>query len=235
MTGSQPTRVGWVAADSVARMPTVIPPGSSTLRRGVVQMVGIVTVSTGVGCTIHAELGVAPYDVVTTGMHETLGVPIGLAAVLLPLVFAGAGLAIGGRKRIGLGTLMCTAFVGPILGVVLHLLPDVEALVPRLGLYGMGFALVATGIVLVIVPELGAGPAEILMLAVADRGYPLAPARTAIELVCVAVGFAMGGQVGMGTLVFAVLIGPTLRRALTFAGYDEALAATRSDAATPGV
>ena len=49
-----------------------------------------------------------------------------------------------------------------------------------------------------------------------------------------AVGFAMGGQVGVGTLVFAVLIGPTLRRALTWVGYDDTEAATRSDTAAPG-
>jgi uncharacterized membrane protein YczE len=106
---------------------------------------------------------------------------------------------------------------------------------PRLGLYAVGFVLITAGIVLVIVPDLGAGPAEVLMLAVADRGHPLAPARTAIEVACVGIGFAMGGQVGAGTLVFAVLIGPALRRALTFAGYDADVAATRSDAATPGV
>jgi uncharacterized membrane protein YczE len=88
--------------------------------------------------------------------------------------------------------------------------------------------------VLVIVPELGAGPAELVMLAVADKGYPLAPVRTGIELVSVAVGFALGGQVGVGTLVFAVIIGPALRRTLTFAGYDADLAATRSDTASPG-
>ena len=59
--------------------------------------------------------------------------------------------------------------------------------------------------------------------------------RTGIELVCVAVGWAIGGQVGVGTIVFAVLIGPAVRFALPAAGYDSAKAADASDAAAPGV
>jgi uncharacterized membrane protein YczE len=147
-------------------------------------------------------------------------------------VFLFLGRALGGR--IGVGTVLAVALVGPVLGVVLDLLPEVEAIVPRLGLYGIGFLGIATGIVLVIVPDLGAGPAEVLMLAVAARGIPLAPARTGIEAVCVAVGFAMGGQVGFGTLAFALLIGPVLRRLLTWVGYDDTEAAKRSDTAAPG-
>lgn len=201
-------------------------------RRMAVQLVGIAAVGTGVALTIRAELGVAPYDVVTTGMHHLLDIPIGVAAVLLPLGFLLAGRALGGW--VGIGTALDVALVGPVLGVALDLLPDVEPMVPRLGLYALGFAGITAGIVLVILPELGPGPAEVLMLAVADRGVPLAPARTGIELGCVAAGFAMGGQVGAGTVAFALLIGPALRRGLTFAGYDHRRAATRSDAAAPG-
>jgi uncharacterized membrane protein YczE len=152
---------------------------------------------------------------------------IGLAAVLLPMLFVVLGLACGGR--VGLGTLLDLVLVGPVLGVVVAVLPDVEPLAVRIPMYAAGFASITAGIVLVILPDLGAGPAEVLMLAIADRGLPLAPVRTAIELVC-----AMGGQIGVGTVAFAVLVGPALRHGLTFAGYDATRAATRSDAASPG-
>ena len=85
-----------------------------------------------------------------------------------------------------------------------------------------------------IVPDLGAGPAEVLMLAVAGKGVRLAVARTAIEALLVLVGWAMHGQVGVGTVVFAVLIGPALRRTLTGFGVAPDQAATRSDTASPG-
>lgn len=213
-------------------MPVLVPTGASAVRRYGVHLAGLVGVGTGVALTIRAELGVAPYDVVTTGMHELLGIPIGAAAVLLPLLFLGLGVAVGGR--VGPGSALAVALVGPVLGAVLQVLPDTALLVPRLAMFALGFVAITAGIVLVILPDLGAGPAEVLMLAVADRGYPLAPARTGIELVCVATGFAMGGQVGAGTLVFALLIGPALRRALHVAGYDPTQAATRSDTAAPG-
>jgi uncharacterized membrane protein YczE len=213
-------------------MPTVLAPGAPLGRRVAVQALGILAVSAGVALTIQAELGVAPYDVVTTGLHEQTGMSIGLAAVLLPLLFVGLGLAVGGR--VGVGTLFDLFLVGPVLGLILALLPEVHLLAVRVPMYAAGFCLITAGIVLVILPELGAGPAEVLMLAIADRGLPLAPVRTGIELVCVAVGFAMGGQIGFGTLAFAVLVGPALRRTLTYVGYDEARAATRSDAASPG-
>jgi uncharacterized membrane protein YczE len=210
----------------------VLTPASPLWRRLSVQVVGIALVATGVALTIQAELGVAPYDVVTTGLHELFDIPIGVAAVLLPLLFVAIGALLG--ARLGAGTALDVLLVGPVLGLVLDHLPEVDALAPRMGLYAVGFVVLTVGIVLVIVPELGAGPAELVMLAVADKGYPLAPARTVIELVCVAVGFAIGGQVGVGTLAFALLIGPALRRTLTFVGYDADLAGTRSDTASPG-
>jgi uncharacterized membrane protein YczE len=213
-------------------MPNLAPTGASLGRRLLLQLVGVGLVATGVALMIDAELGVAPYDVVTTGMHEQLGVPIGLAAVLLPAVFIGLGLLAGGK--VGPGTVFDLVLVGPLLGVILDALPHVHAMAVRIPMYGVGFGAIALGIVLVIVPDLGAGPAEVLMLAVADKGYRVAPVRTAIELACVAVGWVMGGQVGVGTVVFALAIGPVLRRLLTWAGESPEEAATRSDTASPG-
>jgi uncharacterized membrane protein YczE len=213
-------------------MPTVLAPGAPLVRRLAVLAAGIALVAIGVAVTIHAELGVAPYDVVTTGMHEQLGLALGLAAIVLPVVFVGIGVLCGGR--IGAGTVVCTLAVGPVLGVVDQLLPRVEPLLLRIPMFAAGFCSIAAGVVLCILPELGAGPAEVLMLAIADRGRPLAPVRTGIEAGCVVVGFGMGGQVGVGTLAFAGLIGPALRRLLTLAGYDDRAAATRSDTASPG-
>jgi uncharacterized membrane protein YczE len=215
-------------------VPTVISTDAAARRRYGVLLVGFTFVATGVASMIRSQVGVAPYDVVTTGLHERFGMPIGAAAVLLPILFAAIGLGLGGRGRLGIGTVLATVIVGPLLGLVLHLLPEVEAMVPRLGYFVVGFGVLTLGIVLVIVPDLGAGPAEVLMLAVADRGSPLARARTGIEVACVAAGWALGGEVGFGTIAFAVLIGPALRRTLTWVGYDHEQAAVRSDTAAPG-
>lgn len=65
-------------------MPEIVPPDSTVARRVITLLVAIVCVAVGVASMINAELGVAPYDVTSTGLAEVLGIPIGLAAVLLP-------------------------------------------------------------------------------------------------------------------------------------------------------
>jgi uncharacterized membrane protein YczE len=185
-----------------------------------------------VAITIRAEVGVAPYDVLTTGVVDLTGMPIGIAAMLLPMAFVAIGLLIGGRP--GPGTILAVLLVGPILGAALGALPSHDALSVRITYFAVGFVVIAIGITAVVISEIGSGPAELVMLAIHDRGYPLAPVRTGIEVTCVAIGWTMGGQVGVGTVVFAVLIGPTLKRTLSVAGFDAARAAEASDCAAPG-
>ena len=213
-------------------MPVLVAPDASRGRRVLVLLVGLVLVAVGVACTIQAELGVAPYDVLTTGLRDLFGVPIGVAAIILPAVFMALGVLLGGR--FGLGSILALTLVGPMLGGALAVLPDVEPMVPRLALFAVGFVLITLGITLVVVPRIGPGPAELLMLAIHDRGYPLAPVRTGIEVASVAVGWAMGGQVGIGTIGFALVIGPALRRSLEWTGFESTDAAEASDAAAPG-
>jgi uncharacterized membrane protein YczE len=195
--------------------------------------VGLLLVAVGVALMIRAEVGVAPYDVLTTGLAERTGLDIGITAMILPLAFTLGGWALGGR--VGPGTVIAVLVVGPILGLVLDLLPEqVDALPVRSAMFSVGFLLITAGITSIVVAEIGPGPAELVMLAIHERGFPLAPVRTTIEVASVAVGWVLGGQVGAGTVVVAVLIGPTLRVMLAAAGYDSARVATASDCAAPG-
>lgn len=213
-------------------MPLAATADSPVARRLGTLTLGLVLVAVGVAVTIRAEVGVAPYDVLTTGVVALTDIPIGIAAMLLPVAFVVIGLLIGGRP--GPGTVLAVLLVGPILGLALDALPTHEALAPRLAHFVVGFVVIASGITAVVISEIGSGPAELVMLAIHDRGYPLAPVRTGIELACVAVGWAMGGQVGVGTVLFALLIGPTLKRTLAAAGFDEVRAREASDCAAPG-
>jgi uncharacterized membrane protein YczE len=213
-------------------MPLAATADSPVARRLGTLGLGLVLVAIGVAITIRAEVGVAPYDVLTTGVVDLTGMPIGIAAMLLPMAFVALGLLIGGRP--GPGTILAVLLVGPILGAALHALPSYGALSVRITYFVVGFVVIAIGITAVVISEIGSGPAELVMLAIHDRGYPLAPVRTGIEMTCVAIGWAMGGQVGVGTVVFAVLIGPTLKRTLAVAGFDSVRAAEASDCAAPG-
>jgi uncharacterized membrane protein YczE len=213
-------------------MPLASTPDDPVAHRLGMLVVGLVLVAVGVALTIRAELGVAPYDVLTTGVVALTGIDIGIAAMLLPLAFVVVGLLLGVRP--GAGTLLAVLLVGPILGVVLDALPVHEAMGPRLAYFVAGFVSITAGITAVVIAQIGPGPAELVMLALHDKGIPLAPARTGMELACVAIGWAMGGQVGVGTVVFAVLIGPALKRTLAASGFDPARAADVSDCASTG-
>jgi uncharacterized membrane protein YczE len=207
-------------------------PDSSVARRLSTFAIGLVLVGSGVAMMIRAEIGVAPYDVVLTGLADLTGLDIGVAAMLLPLGFTLLGWALG--RPPGPGTVLAVLLVGPILGTVLDALPTHEAIAARLPLFAVAFVLIGAGITAVVLAEIGPGPAEIVMLAIHDKGYPLAPVRTGIELICVAVGWVLGGQIGAGTVIVAALIGPLLRWMLTTAGFDAPRTAEVTDCAAPG-
>lgn len=207
-------------------------PESPVARRLGTLAVGLVLVGTGVALMIRGEIGVAPYDVLITGIAEISGMPIGAAAMLLPLIFTGLGWSLG--RRPGPGTVLAVLLVGPILALALGALPSTELMAPRVALFAVGFLAVALGITAVVIAEIGPGPAEIVMLAIHDKGYPLAPVRTGIELTCVALGWAIGGQIGVGTVVVALLIGPILRWMLAAAGFDARRAEAATELASPG-
>lgn len=208
-------------------------PDSPVARRLGTLAVGFVLVGVGVALMIRGEVGVAPYDVLTTGVAAAAGIPIALAAMLVPVGFVTLAWVLG--RRPGPGTLLAVVLIGPIIGAVLRVLPHSEAMTPRVALFGVGFLVVCAGVTGVIIAEIGPGPAEVLMLAIHDRGRPLAPVRTGIELCCVAAGWVIGGQIGIGTLVVAVLIGPLLRAMLAASGFDASRAQSATELASPGV
>lgn len=214
-------------------------PESPLARRLSTLAAGFALVGLGVAMMIRAEVGVAPYDVLTTGVAAALGIAIGAAAMIVPLVFVALAWSLG--RRPGPGTALAVLLVGPIIGAALQLVPHAEAMGARLPLFVIGYVVVAAGVTAVIIAEIGPGPAEILMLALHDKGAPLAPARTGIELICVAAGWSLGGQVGIGTVVVALTIGPILRWMLVVSGFDASArpdvttAAELTDLASPGV
>ncbi|MGW0431581.1 membrane protein YczE [Micromonospora sp. NPDC003197] len=155
---------------------------------------------------IRAQLGLASWDVFHQGLAERTGLPfgwlvIGVGAVVLLLW-------IPLRQRPGVGTVSNVIVVGLTVDVVLPLLPQPGHLAVRVGLLLAGILLngVATG--LYIGARLGPGPRDGLMTGLAARGHSIRVMRTAIELTVLAIGWLLGGTVGVGTVLYAVAIGP---------------------------
>ncbi|MFD5572100.1 membrane protein YczE [Streptomyces cadmiisoli] len=156
---------------------------------------------------VKSGLGLEPWNVLHQGLAERTGLSIGVV-----LIIVGAAvllLWIPLRQRPGLGTVSNIFVIGVALDATLALVPEARTLPVQVPLMVSGVVLngVATG--LYIAARFGPGPRDGLMTGLHQRtGRSIRLIRTCVEVTVVATGFALGGTVGLGTLLYAVSIGP---------------------------
>lgn len=175
-------------------------------------LIATVLVGVGVALMVRAKLGVAPNDVLNTGLAETVGVGVGTASWITGAVAMALAWVLGRPPRVP--TLAGSVIVGLSVNATMAVLPDVAPIAARVLLLGGGLVAVWTGIVGVVAADVGAGPLELIMLALVDRGAGIRPVRWGIELTLLAVGLALGGDASVGTVVFVLATGPVLAWAL---------------------
>ena len=192
-----------------------------TTLRVVAILVGLVVFGVGIGSLFLADLGVGSWDV----LHDALAnlfdrqpgtVIIGLGAVVLVLV---AVL----RQPIGPATVANILIVGSTVNVLLAAVEPPSSAAVRALLVVASPTLVAFGSMLYLGAGLGTGPRDGLMTALVDAGLSIRAARTCVEVTVLVSGGALGGSYGIGTLVFAFLVGPLLQtfRHRVWNGYPE--------------
>ncbi|WEK40796.1 MAG: hypothetical protein P0Y50_04095 [Candidatus Brevundimonas colombiensis] len=160
---------------------------------------------------VRAGLGLDPWDVLTQGVHERFAGPAGISFGMVVNLIGLAVLLlwIPLRQKPGVGTVANVLVIGTVANVGLGWIPADLALPQRAGLLVGGIVLngVATGAY--VGAGLGPGPRDGLMTGIVARtGWPVKWVRTAIEITVVAVGWLLGGSVGLGTILYAVAIGP---------------------------
>jgi uncharacterized membrane protein YczE len=189
-------------------------PGPARLAKLVL---GLLTFGAGEAAIVAADLGNSPWTVLAQGAAEHLPVAIGTATVAISFLVLLAWIPL--RQRPGLGTILNAILIGLAIDATLTLLPDPDAIVARAALLAGGIALVSLGSGLYLTSRLGPGPRDGLMTGLSRRtGRSLRLWRTVIELSALAVGFALGGVVGIGTVAFAALIGPGVQAAVHHVG-----------------
>ncbi|MET9682753.1 YczE/YyaS/YitT family protein [Streptomyces coeruleorubidus] len=156
---------------------------------------------------VRSGLGLEPWNVLHQGLAERTGLSIG---VVLTIVGAAVLLAwIPLRQRPGLGTISNVLVIGMAMDATLALVPDAHGWALRVGLMVAGIVLNGAATGLYIAARFGPGPRDGLMTGLHQRtGVSIRLVRTVIEFTVVATGFALGGTVGIGTLLYAVAIGP---------------------------
>lgn len=156
---------------------------------------------------LRAGLGVSPWLVFSQGLSLATGLSIGLLTNIIGVLVLLAWIPL--RQRPGVGTVFNILLVGPGIELGLWLLPTPELLIVRIGFFAVGLVLLAVASGIYIGTHLGPGPRDGLMTGIHTRfGTPLWVGRTAVEVTVLTVGWLLGGDAWIGTLVFALLIGP---------------------------
>lgn len=167
---------------------------------------GLVCYGASSALMVRANLGLDPWDVFHQGLAKRLGLPLGWIVIGVGVLVLLLWIPL--RQRPGLGTISNAVLVGLALDATLTVVPAPGPLWARWVMLVASIALngLATG--LYIGARFGPGPRDGLMTGLAARGRSIRVVRTGIELAVLAAGFLLGGQVGFGTLLYAVSIGP---------------------------
>lgn len=176
-------------------------------------VLGLFLCACGVVFFLESELGLPPWDVLHQGLAHQLGISFGAANLVVSVLVLALSWVL--RARIGLGTILNALLIGTFV-IGLTRIGAVDALSEeglgfRIGLIVVALVCFGVGSAFYICVSMGAGPRDSLMLVTA-RGLKvrIGAARTGIEVAALLLGFALGGTAGIGTLLFALGIGPVV-------------------------
>lgn len=176
-------------------------------------MFGLVLFGIGEGLVVASELGNSPWTVLSEGIAEQTGLSVGVSTVLVSGLVLLAWIPL--RQPPGFGTIANAIVIGLVIDGVLAVVGPVDDTAARAALVAVGICLVALGSGFYLGAVLGPGPRDGLMTGIHRRtGRPVGHVRNALELTVATTGFALGGTLGVGTLAFALAIGPAVALSL---------------------
>ena len=186
--------------------------------RVVLLLAGLCVAHLGVTLFLQSDLGSDHFNVFVQGLFRGIPWPAfaamthGRTHLLVSLVILLVLLAVD-RSYVGIGTVLCMALGGPIIDVyTLWLSPVIHGGLPlplRLALLVAGCVILAFGMTIVIRSRAGTGPNDLVAVVLSDKlRKPFGPVRIGVDLTFALVGLALGGVVGLGTVICAFLVGP---------------------------
>ncbi|GAA3775122.1 membrane protein [Streptomyces phyllanthi] len=178
------------------------------LGRRLIQLyAGLTLYGASMALLVEAGLGLAPWIVLDQGLAKLTGLTIGVMSIIVGAAVLLLWIPL--RQRPGLGTVSNVFVVGLAMDATLAAVPDAHALSVRVPLLVAGILLNGAATGLYIAARFGPGPRDGLMTGLHQRtGRSIRLIRTAIEVAVVATGFALGGTIGVGTILYALSIGP---------------------------
>ena len=176
-------------------------------------LAGLVTFGIGIALMAQSGLGLGPWEAFHQGLGSRLGVPLGTISIALGLPIIALWWPLG--ERPGFGTLLNVALIGTSTNAGLATIPAASGVAAQLLEVVAGVVVIAIGSGLYLSADLGPGPRDGLMTGLHHRfGWSIRRARTTVELTVLVAGYLLGGTIGLGTVLFALGIGPLVQVSL---------------------
>ena len=199
----------------------------SILRRLPGLLLGLVTFGLGIALMAQAGLGLGPWEAFHQGLGRLTGLELGTVSVVLGLPILLLWWPLG--ERPGIGTVLNVLVIGTSTNVGIAVLPAAVGGPAQLAMMFGGVVTIGIASGLYLGADLGAGPRDGLMTGIHHRfGWSIRRSRTLIELSVLGAGFLLGGTIGVGTLVFALGIGPLVQLFLAIFDRDGRVARRRA-------
>ncbi|MFI1016963.1 YitT family protein [Streptomyces sp. NPDC020965] len=219
------------------RVSTHVSRGSTRLTRRLLQLyVGLALYGVSAALIVRAGLGLEPWGVLHQGLSELTGLTMGVVTTVVGALVLLLWIPI--RQRPGLGTVSNVLVIGVAMDATLALVPEVRGLLVQIPVLIAGIVLNGTATGLYIAARFGPGPRDGLMTGLHRvTGRSIRLVRTGLEAAVVATGFALGGSVGVGTVAYALAIGPLAQmflRVFAVAEPGPAAAVAESGPGSPG-
>ena len=182
---------------------------------------GLFLFSVGVVMSLYSNLGMSPWGVFQVGLAQILPLTFGQVSQVVGLAVLILGWALGFPP--GLGTVANMYLVGLFIDLVMawNLLPQPVGLVPQMAMLVLGIVVIGIASLLYLRAQLGAGPRDGLMVGLVTKlDRPVSQVRIAIEVTVLVMGFFLGGPVGVGTILNALLTGPIVQRSFKLGGFN---------------
>ena len=209
-TAKKVPKTHWSADD-----PMTLTPKSKTV---FILIIGLWIFGTGDAIIIASGIGVAPWTVLAQGITNKISMTVGEATFLVSLSVLLLWIPL--RERLGIGTILNAILIAVAIDIMAPYLPSPEVYIFQIIQVFIGTIFVGIGSGMYLTSNLGPGPRDGLMIGLQRiSNVPIGRVRAIIEITVLILGFYLGGKIGLGTVIFAIFIGPVVAISLRLTGY----------------